>query len=79
MAQPISLKRFTPKPVRAHDQALSPEVSVSSLTKHERLMVEGVESHYGNPEKVLQRKILHLARLLNCTEEEATAYFLHSL
>lgn len=54
-------------------------VSMSSLTRSERRIFDNVVSPYGNPSQVLDRKIKHLARLLNCTEEEATSILLHNL
>lgn len=54
-------------------------VSMSSLTKRERLTLENAVSPYGNPEQVFNRKVTALAHLLNCTEEEATSIILHSL
>ena len=54
-------------------------LSVSQLTKSERQMYEDIVSPYGNPAQVLERKIKHLARLLNCSEEEATHQLLHCL
>ena len=54
-------------------------VSMSSLTKSERRIFDNVVSPYGNPAQVLDRKIEHLARILNCTEEEATSILLHNL
>lgn len=58
---------------------LTPELSMSLLSKNEQRVVESVRSTYGNPEKTLERKIIALARLLDCTEEEATHLFLHQL
>lgn len=60
----------------------TPEVTLipmSALTKSERFRFENIPSPYGNPAKALERKIEHLARLLNCTEEEATHILLHNL
>lgn len=53
--------------------------SMSSLTKRERLLLDNVASPYGDPHETLDRKIELLARLLNCTEEEATYELLHRL
>jgi hypothetical protein len=56
------------------------EVSLSLLTKHDKFFVEQVPAPYNaRPEVILERKIRHLARLLNCTEEEATHHFFHNL
>lgn len=52
---------------------------MSSLTKRERLLLDNVASPYGDPHETLDRKIELLARLLNCTEEEATYELLHRL
>ena len=54
-------------------------INMSSLTKRERLLLDNVASPYGDPHKTLDRKIELLARLLNCTEEEATHELLHRL
>lgn len=54
-------------------------IPMSSLTQSERLRLENIISPYGNPAQVLDRKIENLARLLNCTEEEATHILLHNL
>lgn len=53
--------------------------NMSSLTKREQLMLDNAVSPWGDPHKALQRKIEALARLLNCTEEEATHELLHRL
>ena len=52
---------------------------MSSLTKREQLLLDNAVSSWGDPHKALQRKIEALARLLNCTEEEATYELLHRL
>lgn len=52
---------------------------MSSLTKREQLMLDNAVSPWGDPHKALQRKIEALARLLNCSEEEATHELLHRL
>lgn len=54
-------------------------INMSSLTKREQLLLDNVASPYGDPHKTLDRKIELLARLLNCTEEEATYELLHRL
>ena len=54
-------------------------VNMSSLTKRERLMLENAVSPYGEPSKTFDKKVEHLARILNCTEEEATHELLHRL
>lgn len=55
------------------------EVSLSMLTKNERALIESVKSSYGDPLRTLERKIRHLAAILDCTEEEATHALLHTL
>lgn len=52
---------------------------MSSLTKREQLILDNAASSWGDPHEALQRKIEALARLLNCTEEEATHELLHRL
>lgn len=54
-------------------------INMSSLTKREQLLLDNAVSSWGDPHKALQRKIEALARLLNCTEEEATHELLHRL
>lgn len=54
-------------------------LTMSSLTKRETRLLENVISPYGNPSKVFDKKVEHLAHLLNCTEEEATYELLHRL
>lgn len=54
-------------------------IPMSSLTRREQLQLENAVSHYGNPSEVFDRKVAHLARILDCTESEATAVLLHNL
>lgn len=54
-------------------------INMSSLTKRERLMLENAISPYGQPDKVLDRKIERLAEMLNCSEEEAEHVFFNRL
>ena len=54
-------------------------IPMSSLTRREQLQLDNAVSHYGNPADVFDRKVAHLARLLDCTESEATAVLLHNL
>jgi hypothetical protein len=64
---------------RALPEPTANVINMSSLTKRERLLLDNVASPYGDPHKTLDRKIELLARLLNCTEEEATYELLHRL
>lgn len=54
-------------------------INMSSLTKREQLLLDNAISPWGDPHKTLQRKIEALARLLNCSEEDATYELLHRL
>lgn len=84
MAIPVRVrpKPYTPpflvtKPTKPTKPDL--EVPISLLTKNEQYLVESVKASYGDPLRTLERKIRHLANVLNCTEEEATHAFLHNL
>lgn len=66
----IRPKRFVPPTIIVSDQALG---------RKEQRILESTTSAWGNPARELERKIEHLARVLNCTEEEATHLFLHNL
>lgn len=66
----IKPKRFIPPTIIVSDQALS---------RKEQRTLDSATSSWGNPQRILERKIEHLARVLNCTEEEATHLFLHNL
>lgn len=77
-------KPYTPpflvtKPTKPTKTEPDTEVPISLLTKNEQHLVESVRSSYGDPLRTLERKIRHLANVLNCTEEEATHAFLHNL
>lgn len=64
---------------KSHTAPETEVVSMSSLTKTERLRLENVVSSYGNPSDVFDKKVRHLSHILNCTEEEATHILLHNL
>ena len=66
----IKPKRFIPPTIIVSDQALN---------RKEQRIHDTTASSWGNPARTLERKIEHLARVLNCTEEEATHLFLHNL
>lgn len=70
MANPIQLKR-QPPPIEVSDQGLN--------RRDQRAYDANITSNYGNPAHILERKIEHLAKMLDCTEEEATQLFLHNL
>jgi hypothetical protein len=57
----------------------NPIVSDQALSRKEQRIHDTTASSWGNPARSLERKIEHLARVLNCTEEEATHLFLHNL
>lgn len=45
----------------------------------EVIYVETKDASFSDPLQILERKILHLSRILDCSEAEATHIFLHSL
>lgn len=63
----------------SNDKTTDVLIPLADLTKTERLVHENAAADWGDPAEILERKIRHLARILNCTEEEATHYFLHKL
>lgn len=65
--------------LKTQHQPTADVINMSSLTKREQLMLDNAISPWGDPHKALQRKIEALARLLDCTEEEATHELLHRL
>lgn len=65
--------------LKTQPQPTADVVNMSSLTKRERLMLENAVSPYGEPSKTFDKKVEHLARILNCSEEEATFELLHRL
>lgn len=69
MTNPIQLKR-QPPPIEVSDQGLN--------RRDQRAYDANITSNYGNPARILERKIEHLAKMLDCTEEEATQLFLHN-
>ena len=70
MATPIQLTRYYPPTIIVSDQGLS---------RKEQITHDSTPSPFGNPQHVLERKIEHLARVLGCSEDEATHIFLHNL
>lgn len=65
--------------LKTQHQPTADVINMSSLTKREQLMLDNAVSPWGDPHKALQRKIEALARLLNCSEEDATYELLHRL
>jgi hypothetical protein len=65
--------------LKTQHQPTADVINMSSLTKREQLLLDNAVSPWGDPHKALQRKIEALARLLNCSEEEATHELLHRL
>lgn len=65
--------------LKTQPQPTADVINMSSLTKRERLILDNVASPYGEPSKTFDRKVEHLARILNCTEAEATFELLHRL
>jgi hypothetical protein len=65
--------------LKTQPQPTADVINMSSLTKRERLMLENAISPYGEPSKTFDKKVERLARILNCTEEEATHELLHRL
>lgn len=64
---------------KSHTAPETEVIPMSSLTKTERLRLDNVVSHYGNPSEVFDRKVRALSHILHCTEEEATQIILHNL
>jgi hypothetical protein len=54
-------------------------INLSDLTKRERIQVDAVYEAADDPAVILERKIEHLAELLDCTEAEATRILLSKL
>ena len=65
--------------LKTQHQPTAGVINMSSLTKREQLMLDNAVSPWGDPHEALQRKIEALARLLNCSEEDATYELLHRL